>query len=340
MARTSNRRAAGKAKAGQQPQAPATCRIELHLPGNKLAPPAGPQPPWRDAVERALFGANLELAAEEANGILTLDMTSDYGQIPVEFAEFGYLVGEFQQKLPPLLIAADPAARVTIARKNPELPGLEITARFTPSVPSGPAEAGGTQSALAPGTEVAQDVPPEGEGTAVGSQEVAEGTQKTAEVLRQEMAERVRPLFAALPADARQRLTALLSLNAAFHDVTKGALQTTLDVLLRQQPPDSYADKQVVASLVNRLLRETGFAIVNPESGRPASVMASRPRATSPSSTFHLKDRHAGEDGTRHTSQATKSLDRPIELVESGPGDQRMTPPPRPEKGQQASRGE
>ncbi len=136
--------------------------------------------------------------------------------------------------------------------------------------------------------------------------------------LQCDLKDRIAPLFSRLSrlsADPTDRLRGLSILNSAFHAVLIEHLESSLDSILRTSRPMDFQSRRAVASAANQILRETGYAIKDPETGRAAGIKVMRPSSTSTTSSFHLQDRsHAGAK-TQHVTCATATFDSPIRLI-------------------------
>jgi hypothetical protein len=141
------------------------------------------------------------------------------------------------------------------------------------------------------------------------------------EQIRGEVAEALGTVMSKLPADSRERLATIDALNQVYRHVIMRPLQEAVRSLLQSDVPADYASKQVYSRKINKVLSDLNFAILDPETSFPASVVPHRSRASSPSSAFRLQDRVTSKQaGTlrprRHTSSATIRL-APLELVDA-----------------------
>jgi len=113
-------------------------------------------------------------------------------------------------------------------------------------------------------------------------------------------------LFANLPADANRRLDALAEVNHLFREAIADQLQPVVRTLLQEAPPTDGDGRRGLARRLNHVLRDAGLAVVNPDSGQPAAVVADAYR-------LRLQNRQA--TGRQICSRNTKVLP-PLELVE------------------------
>jgi hypothetical protein len=113
--------------------------------------------------------------------------------------------------------------------------------------------------------------------------------------------------FANLPADPHHRLDALAALNGKFRHALADQLRPVVRALLQGTSPPSEPGQQELARRVNYVLRDAGLAIVDPDSGQPATVVAD-------SSRLRLQSRLATA-GRQTRSRNIKALP-PLELVE------------------------
>jgi anti-anti-sigma regulatory factor len=121
-------------------------------------------------------------------------------------------------------------------------------------------------------------------------------------------------LFAVLPDDPKTKLGAVVALQRKFRAKAAEVLQPAVDKLLRS-PPESYAEKQTLASEINAAMHQLGLGIAQPKSESPCSVMAQR----SPSvevGWLVLQHRKTPPVGERKQSASTTKLGD-LKLVEA-----------------------
>jgi len=140
--------------------------------------------------------------------------------------------------------------------------------------------------------------------------------------------ERVRPnketineLFDGLPSQPKQRLAAIRSLYRQIRQRAKAELRPTISSLLSELP-ESYAGKVELAREVNAVLHDAGLALKDPRTGMPATLLAHRPRETSPASSLRLQDTSKGEDEKRNrlTIDDLEAAQRNFELTDISSG--------------------
>jgi hypothetical protein len=125
----------------------------------------------------------------------------------------------------------------------------------------------------------------------------------------QKMNDLFRTAFSNLPTEANSRLDALFQLNGVFRRAIAGQLKPVVRTLLQEQPPEDEKGRRDLAPRLNHILRDMGLAIVDPDSGKPASVVADAYR-------IRLRTRVPDGEGDKRTySSNTQSL-TPLELVE------------------------
>jgi hypothetical protein len=88
----------------------------------------------------------------------------------------------------------------------------------------------------------------------------------------------------------------------------------------------SYENKASLAKEINGVLADTRLAIEDPNTKLPATLLAHRPKATSPTSYMRIWDSHKAPDGRRHYVKVgdLRGLEGEIRLIgESGPSPSR-----------------
>lgn len=131
-------------------------------------------------------------------------------------------------------------------------------------------------------------------------------------------ADRIAALLEVIPKSLSvdQIVDSLKELEHEYRLAVAKRLQPLLNQELQVQPKDSYAEKQSIASWVNRRLKEIGLAIKCPKTGRPANLFADIKQAGSEISRFRLEIRD--EKGHKVRTYNSRSLPE-LELVEDEP---------------------
>jgi len=92
-------------------------------------------------------------------------------------------------------------------------------------------------------------------------------------------------LFENLPGDFSGRYEALKALHVAFHKKVAGALEPVLNEHIRQQPPteNSHA-RRSLSAWVDRITRDVGVTLADPNTGKPALLIVEHERTFQPNS--------------------------------------------------------
>jgi hypothetical protein len=117
-------------------------------------------------------------------------------------------------------------------------------------------------------------------------------------------------LFAALPKEDGRRLTAAEELLKSFRREAATYLLPDVQAILRF-PPDSYPEKQLVASRLNTLFHHFGLGIRHPEMEGVCGVNATHGEhgKTATTGWLRLAQRKRSDRGTFVRSPSTKNLD-------------------------------
>jgi HEAT repeat protein len=132
--------------------------------------------------------------------------------------------------------------------------------------------------------------------------------------LKGEIKEAIRPVVETLPAEPMKRLAAICALDGAFREVVKDELQSTLDRVLRIDPPAEYDAKREVSKLANAVLHQTGYSIRSSD-GWTAGVMVGRGRKSGPGY-FRLQEKYP-QGGLRQNPVTIKQETPPVVLVDA-----------------------
>jgi len=110
--------------------------------------------------------------------------------------------------------------------------------------------------------------------------------------------------FSEIPDDPRQRLDALSEVNRKFRKTLSEYLQPVVRTLLQEAPPADDPGRKELVHRVNYVLRDAGLAILDPDTGKPSTLVAEPYRIVLQGK----KDQH-------NRRRNIKSL-RPVELTE------------------------
>lgn len=80
--------------------------------------------------------------------------------------------------------------------------------------------------------------------------------------------------FGKLPDDPSQRLDALSAVNKQFRLALSERLQPVVRTLLQEKPPADDPGRKELAHRMNYILRDAGLAILDPDTGKPSSLVA------------------------------------------------------------------
>lgn len=123
----------------------------------------------------------------------------------------------------------------------------------------------------------------------------------------------LRESLAATPNDYSECYKIVSHLLHTFRSDVAALLGPRLNEALKGKPQDTYDEKQALASWVNNELRQLGLAIRDPNSGKPAILVADVKGGVDSPSRFRFEIR--GEDGTRKRTFSSRSLPE-LELME------------------------
>jgi hypothetical protein len=112
--------------------------------------------------------------------------------------------------------------------------------------------------------------------------------------------EKAKELFRDLPRDAGEQLEAVAEIYQAVRREAARALRPAIATLLSESAAMDFEAKSALARKINETLKDARLALRDPRTDLPASLVAHRPRPTSPASYLRLQDSRSAADGRRH----------------------------------------
>src|SRR5262249_1950617 len=140
---------------------------------------------------------------------------------------------------------------------------------------------------------------------------------KPIEELQDELSGALGRILPHLPADGRPKLAAIDALVGVFRRAIGPPLEEALQgVLQATGGPTKFAVVHHDVNKANKVRRDPHYAILDPETKLPASVMTHRRNSQTDDGCFpRLQDRRKGEGGKVHKSASTRNL-APLKLVD------------------------
>jgi hypothetical protein len=126
----------------------------------------------------------------------------------------------------------------------------------------------------------------------------------------EEIKDKIKAMLAAQSGDPGQQMEVIASIFTAVREQAAEAMQGTIRVLLKDAQHLDYGGRADLCRRINRVLNDTHMALLDPETGLPATLhLMSGGGAASAAGYILLHDTRPAADGKRHTLRILLSSD-------------------------------